>query len=120
MTVLRSVAAVAAGFLLFLGAERIIPAPAGVYAMNFLLLSVTWTVLAAVVAGFVTATIAGYREVPHAAMLGFLMVATGFISMKQQGIAQPGWYQTTIAGCGPVSALIGAALRLLMKVRARR
>jgi hypothetical protein len=35
--------------------------------------------------------------------------------MRQEGVSRPGWYQVTIAGCGPISALIGAAIRLLTK-----
>ena len=83
--------------------------------MNFLLLSVVWTVAAAVVGGYTAARLAGSREFPHVAALGLLMVIVSLVSMKQEGIAQPGWYQTTIAGCGPISAMIGAAIRLLTK-----
>src|SRR5580700_4773101 len=83
--------------------------------MNFLLLSVTWTVAAAVLAGYTTARIGRTREFPHAAALGLLMVIVSLASMRQEGLGQPGWYQTTIAGCGPISAMIGAAIRLLTK-----
>jgi hypothetical protein len=83
--------------------------------MNYLLLSVSWTVAAAVVGGYITALLAGAHEFPHVAAVVLLMVIASFLSMRQEGIAQPGWYQTTIAGCGPVSAMIGAAIRLLTK-----
>ena len=82
---------------------------------NYLFLSVAWTIAAAIVAGYISARIAGAHEFPHAAAVGMLMIAMSFLSMRQEGVSRPGWYQITIAGCGPISALIGAALCLLMK-----
>lgn len=120
MRLARSIFAVLAGFVLFLIIVRALNAfegalEAGGAVMNFLLLSVSWTVAGAVVAGYTAARIAGSHEFPHAAALGLLMIIVSLASMRQQGIAQPGWYQTTIAGCGPISAMIGAAIRLLTK-----
>jgi hypothetical protein len=120
--IVRSVVAVVVGFLVFVVFIRMLNVFTGVAAeggavMNFLLLSVTWTVAAAVLAGYTAARIAESREFPHAAALGLLMVIVSLASMRQEGIAQPGWYQTTIAGCGPISAMIGAAIRLLTKGR---
>jgi hypothetical protein len=85
--------------------------------MNYLLLSISWTVAAAILGGYIAARVAGSHEFPHAAAVGLLMIAVSFVSMRQEGITEPGWYQTTIAGCGPVSAMIGAAIRLLTKPR---
>jgi len=114
--------AVLVGFGFFLAVIRMLAAftgslEAGGAVMNYLLLSVAWTVAAAVLGGYITARVAGAHEFPHVAAVGLMMVAASFVSMRQEGIAQPGWYQTTIAGCGPVSAMIGAAIRLLMKGR---
>jgi hypothetical protein len=86
---------------------------------NYLLLSVVWTVTAAILGGFIAARIAGAHEFPHAAAVGMLMIGMSFISMREEGVSRPGWYQITIAGCGPISALIGAAIRLLTKPRQR-
>jgi hypothetical protein len=118
----RSVVAVLVGFGIFLVFVRMLAAltgglEAGGAVMNFLLLSVVWTVAAAVLAGYTAARLAGSHEFPHAAALGLAMVIVSLLSMRQQGIGQPGWYQTTIAGCGPISAMIGAAIRLLTKGR---
>jgi hypothetical protein len=118
----RSVAAVVVGFLIFAVFIRLLNLFTGLAAdggavMNFLLLSVIWTVAAAVLAGYTAARVAGSREFPHAAALGLLMVIVSLASMRLEGIRQPGWYQTTIAGCGPISAMIGAAIRLLTKGR---
>ena len=122
MRIVRSVLAVVIGFLIFAVFIRMLNvftgiAESGGAVMNFLVLSVTWTVAAAVLAGYMAARIAGSREFPHAAALGLLMVIVSLASMRQEGINQPGWYQTTIAGCGPISAMIGAAIRLLTKGR---
>ena len=91
--------------------------PAENYAtsMNYFLVSLTSTVLAAVVGGYITALIAGSHEFPYAAGLGFLMIAMSIVSMRQAGASRPGWYETSVAGCGPLSAMIGAAFRLLTK-----
>jgi hypothetical protein len=118
----RSVFAVLVGFGFFLAVIRMLAAftgslEAGGAVMNYLLLSVAWTVAAAVLGGYITARVAGAHEFPHVAAVGLMMVAASFVSMRQEGIAQPGWYQTTIAGCGPISAMIGAAIRLLTKGR---
>ena len=122
MRIGRSVLAALFGFGFFLAAIRVLAAFAGSpdsgpAVMNYLLLSVSWTVAAAVLGGYITALLAGAQEFPHVAAVGLMMVVASFLSMRQEGIAQPGWYQTTIAGCGPVSAMIGAAIRLLMKGR---
>jgi hypothetical protein len=124
----RSLAAIFLGFALFFAALRVMtavvgsgPDTTGAYVngpvMIYLIESLSWMVGAAAVAGFVTALVAGSHEFPHAAALSLLMVITGLISMRQQGVTQPGWYQTTVAGCGPVAAMIGAAIRMLTKRR---
>jgi hypothetical protein len=120
MRIARSLLAVLFGFGFFLAGIRMLAAftgslDAGGAVMNYLLLSVSWTVAAAALGGYLTARIAGSHEFPHVAAVGLLMVVASFVSMRQEGIAQPGWYQTTIAGCGPISAMIGAAIRLLTK-----
>jgi hypothetical protein len=118
----RSFLAVLFGFIVFIGIIRMLTALAGSLSPNppaieYLVLSLAWTVAAAVLAGFIAARIAGSHEFPHSAALGLLMVIMGVISMRQEGVTQPGWHQIAVAGCGPVSAMIGAALRVLTKTR---
>ena len=108
MRIARSAIGIIAGFLLFLAAIHWMPS-------WDLLPTLGCTVAAALVCGFFTALIAGAHELPHASALGLLMIGLSFLSMRQQGLTQPGWYQITIAGCGPVSAMLGAAMRLLTK-----
>lgn len=111
MRVVRSAAGILAGFGIFYAAVRMLPEESG------LLLNVTLTIIAALAGGYATAWIAGAHEFPHVAAVGMMMVGMGVISMRQEGAVQPGWHQISIAGCGPVSAMIGAAIRLLTKPR---
>ena len=120
----RSVVGVLFGFGVFLAIIRMLTAFAGSLTnaapANYLLLSVTWTVAAAVLGGYIAARIAGGHEFPHAAAVGLLIIGMSVLSMRQEGASRPGWYQITIAGCGPISAMIGAAIRLLTKPRLTR
>jgi hypothetical protein len=79
--------------------------------------SVAWTVGGALAGGFMAAWIAGSRELPWSAGVGFLLVLLSVLAMRRQGTAQPGWYETAVAGCGPISAVIGGTIRLLTKPR---
>jgi hypothetical protein len=117
----RSVVGILFGFGIFVAIIRMLSAFAGSLTdtppANYLLLGLVLTVVAAVLSGFITARIAGSHEFPHAAALGLLIILLSFISMRQEGASQPAWYQIAIAGCGPISAMIGAAIRLLTKPR---
>jgi hypothetical protein len=118
----RSLLAVAVGFGLTMGLIHLLSlwtGRAGNYSttMNYFLASLTATIFAAMFGGYVTAFIAGSHEFPHTAAVGLLMIAMSFVSMRQSGATIPGWFETSVAGCGPLSAMIGAALRLLTKRR---
>jgi uncharacterized membrane protein len=126
MKIARTVLSVLLGFGVFFAIIQMLSALAGSLNAgdlsnaapgNYLLLSVTWTIAAAVLCGYIAARIAGAHEFPHAAAVGLLMIGMSFLSMRQEGASRPGWYQITIAGCGPISAMIGAAIRLLTKSR---
>jgi hypothetical protein len=120
MKIARGVVGVLFGFGVFFAIVHMLSAFAGSLSNtapgNYLFLNVTWTIAAAVLGGYIAARIAGAHEFPHAAAVGMLMIAMSFLSMRQEGVSRPGWYQIVIAGCGPISALIGAAIRLLHKV----
>jgi hypothetical protein len=123
---LRSLSAVLAGFVVFALVVGILtPVVARAFgagdfqsfSLPVLIVTIGYCVVAAVAGGYLTAWIAGRRELPHAAGLGLLMIATGVVSMRQHGAVRPGWYESTIAGCGPVAAFFGAAIRRLTKGR---
>jgi hypothetical protein len=122
--IVRSVLGVLVGFGIFLVFVQMMSAFTGILTAgnnpapgNYLLLSVTWTIAAAVISGYITARIAGAHEFPHAAVVGLLMIGMSVLSMRAEGASQPGWYQIAIGGCGPISVMIGAAIRLLAKPR---
>jgi len=108
MNPLRTIAAVLTGYALIAAILRLFPT-------DIFLLAVTRTILGAIIAGFITALIAGSHEIPHAAAVGFLMIVMTFVAMRQQAILQPSLYEIAVAGCGPIACMIGAALRLLTK-----
>ncbi len=108
MKVARSIAAVAAGY-------AVIAVTLRVAEMGSFFRVLVATVLGALAAGFITAWIAGRREIPHASALGFILIAISFYSLRQQPAFRPGWYEIAIAGCGPIAAMVGAAIRLLTK-----
>ncbi len=108
---LRGIAGVAIGFVLFVVAIRMVSPSDG------LMLNATATIAASLAAGFLTALVAGSHEVPWAATVGMLMIGSSFLAIRQEGLPRPGWYEMTIAGCGPVSALLGAAIWLLVKLK---
>lgn len=122
--VFRSILAVVVGFALMAGiVMAVTPVAARAFhaedfrALNqaFMMVNLAYTSLAAILAGFVTAWIAGRKEIRHASMLGLLMIAASFVSMRQQGQETPGWYEVVMGGCGPIAALVGAALRMLVR-----
>ncbi len=120
MTLVRSLLAVPIGFVLFVASIRLIPTPPDTYPTNYLLLNLMCTISAAVLCGYLTALIAGRYELPHAATLGVVMVMVGFLAMHQAAAKRPGWPEIAIAGCGPIAALIGGAIRVLTKHRPKR
>jgi hypothetical protein len=92
-------------------------APAPSEGMNYFLLSAAVIAAASMLGGFVAALVAGGHELAHAAGLGFTMLAMSVVAMRQAGEARPGWYETSMAACGPMAALLGAAVWLLVKPR---
>ncbi len=109
MKFVRYFAAVVIGFALFVAAVRMVSPSDG------LALNATCTIAAAIVSGYLIALIAGSREMPVTSTVGLLMVVASFEIVRQEGLPRPGWYEMTIAGCGPVSLMLGAAIRLLTK-----
>jgi hypothetical protein len=112
--IIRSLAAVAAGYAVMAAIIRYF-APAPFEGMKYFLLSATCIAAASMFGGLATAFIADGHELAHAAGLGFVMIVMSVVAMRQAGEARPGWYETSIAACGPISALLGAAFRLLVK-----
>jgi hypothetical protein len=123
VSALRGVCGAIAGFLVaivviaFCERTAIIAFNVRSIGTGYMVASVAWTVGAAIAGGFVAAWIAGRRELPWSAVVGFLLIALSVVAMRRRGTAQPGWYETAVAGCGPISALVGGAIRMLTKPR---
>lgn len=110
--------AVAAGYAAMVAILHFF-APTPFEGMNYFLLSAACIAAASLLGGLVTAFIADGHELAHAAGLGLVMIVMSIVSMREAGAAAPGWYETSVAGCGPMAALLGAAIRLLLKPRPR-
>jgi hypothetical protein len=124
MRALRSILSVIAGFAVMAAIVMFLTPRVARYfraedfrTMNvpFMLANLGYSSAAAILAGFVTAWIGGYRELRHASALGFLMIVMSFVSMRIRGEHQPGWYEVVIGGVGPIAAMLGAAIRMLAK-----
>ena len=125
MRVVRSLIAVLAGFVL-LATVVGLATPAAMRAfgiseprtfhMGFFLANLAYTLVAAVAAGYLCGRIAGKHEVAHAAAIGLAAIVASFLTMRQQGATQPGAYDMTMAGCAPISAMVGAALAMMQRI----
>lgn len=129
MSLVRSVLAVLVGFAFF----AIVAGVATPYAMRafgveevasfemgFFMANLAYVVVAALVAGYVAGRVAGRLEIAHAAAVGLAMIVTAFLAMRQRGAVVPGPYELTTAGCGPLSAMVGAGVAMLQRLRAQR
>ena len=90
------------------------------FQMGFFLTNLAYTLVAALAAGYVCGRIARTHEVAHAAAIGLAAIVASFLTMRQQGAAQPGAYEMTMAGCAPISAMVGAALAMMRRLRPQR
>jgi hypothetical protein len=106
----RGIAGVLLGFGFFYFVVRYL-ASSG----SALWISLAGTIAAGAVAGYIAALVAGSHEFPWAATVGLGIVGMGVASMREAGIDRPGWFQIAIAGCGPMSVMVGAAVRLLTR-----
>jgi hypothetical protein len=110
LKIVRSLLAVLVGFAIFWAAMYWFPSESFTAVLGI-------TVASSVVAGYVTSLIAGFYEFPHSSTVGMLIIIYAFVSMLKQGLTRPEQFQIAIGGCGPVSTLIGAAVRVLTKKR---
>lgn len=124
MNALRTAAALLAGFAVFAALTGVFRPLVGrtlgvpgfqSFTMGILVATLAYSVISAALAGYLAGWIAGRLELAHAAGLGLMIIAMSIVSMRQLGETRPGWYEATIAGCGPVAAMFGAAVRRLTK-----
>ena len=129
MTVVKTLLAVLAGFGVFATVTGLATPFAmrafgitelATFHMGFFIVNLAYSVTAALAAGYLAGRIAGAREIPHAAAIGMMIVIAVFLAMRQRGAEQPGAYEMTTAGCGPVAAMVGAAIAMAQRLRTQR
>jgi hypothetical protein len=112
----RSILGVLVGFgVILLETAMVAPRVMGLMTMPVLLAAIGGGALAALVAGFLTAWIAGRLELRHVGILCLGIVALAAAIMIKQGSPRPDWYETALVGCAPMAAMVGGAMRLLVK-----
>ena len=76
---------------------------------RYLTVNVVASAVAALVAGWITGTLAGHDPLTHGFAIAALMVVLGLLSARQAGAAQPRWYRTLLVTLMPALAVVGAA-----------
>ena len=95
---LRSIGAVAAGYVVFAGSAALLfqlsgQAPHAAASAAFKVGSIAWGCVFALVAGFVTAHIAGRRPSTHAAIVGALIATGALVSLALRASDGARWSQ---------------------------
>lgn len=129
---LRSILAVVAGYatlfvlataatvaLAFIVPELAAETPEASPPAWYIAFNLAYSALFAVVAGYVTATLARREELRHAAALAALILLLGvpYIFIMRGGI-QPLWYLVALPLFGAAGAVAGGALKARLDVRA--
>lgn len=111
---LRSIGAVAAGYLVFGVSAALLfqlsgQAPHAEAPLAFKIASIVWGAVFALVAGWLTARVAGRRPVTHAAIVGALIALGAIVSLAASG-ADAKWSQLSalavMAPCAWAGGLI--------------
>jgi peptidoglycan/LPS O-acetylase OafA/YrhL len=118
----RSIAAVIVGYLVLAVAIMALFAvwfgssdaqPTGA----FMIYSLIYGLMAAIVAGYITALIAGRAEMRHAIALAAVALILGIVSMVMAGGREPLWYQVANLFVVVDGVLTGGFLRRLRRQR---
>lgn len=121
---IRSILAVAAGFViwtvLWVGAVQLTSITLPGYFVDdtlsgstgILLLLLGLSVTASVIAGFATASIAGYEEIKHTTTLGASLLIVGIYLQTTFWASLPPWYHVGFAAFLLPGALLGGRIRI--------
>jgi peptidoglycan/LPS O-acetylase OafA/YrhL len=80
--------------------------------------NIAYSVIAALVGGYVAAWIAPRRPVKHAVLLAVFALVMSIVSAVLQGDRQPRWYQVLLAVCMPMVIVLGGWARAHSRTRA--
>lgn len=124
MPILRSVFAVAVGYLVFAASAILLfklsgHDPRSYDSVSFMMLSVLYGFFFATLAGFVAALIGGRFEIEHSLAVASLIAAAGAASLLMRSALGAVWTQLAALLVMAPSAMAGGYLRMWM-VRRRR
>ncbi len=114
---IRSIGAVAAGYLVFAGSAALLfqlsgQAPHAAATQAFKIGSIVWGCVFALIAGFLTAHIAGRRPSTHAAVVGAIIAVGALLSMVLTPPGTARWSQiAALLLMAPCAWLGGAVAR---------
>jgi hypothetical protein len=80
--------------------------------LNYALVNLGYSLLAAAAGGYITAWIAAANPLIHVLVLGIVVLAMGALSALQARGKQPIWYGLTLLALMPLGVLAGGLLRL--------
>ena len=80
--------------------------------MTILIVSLAFSIVAAVPAEYVTALLAKRKEMKHAIALAVIMLLLGIVSWSFEGGIKPVWWYLGLFSLGPGGVLVGARLKL--------
>jgi hypothetical protein len=80
----------------------------------YLAANIGFSVLAAIVGGFVCGWIAGRAPLVHSLVLAAIVLVLGAVSALQPAPGQPAWYPWTMAVVGAVGVCAGGLIRMRM------
>ncbi len=86
----------------------------------YITVNIAYSVIAAALAGYVTARIARRRLMMHARILAFLLLLPVLTTGGQPAPGQPAWYPWIIGLLGALGALAGGHIRLFEVQRSER
>ena len=80
--------------------------------LAYVLVNFAYSLLAAMIGGYVTAWIAAGNPLKHVLVLAIIVLLLGALSALQQRRIQPIWYQLLLMVITPAGVMLGGLLRL--------
>ncbi len=119
---LRSIGAVAAGYLLIAAAIIILfavafPDPLATPGQGFMLFSLVYGFVFGILGGYVCGVIAQRSEVKHAAVIAGIGIILSIVSMAFASAREPLWYQLANMAVLTAAVLLGGWLRACQRVK---
>ena len=78
---------------------------------TYVVTNLIYSLAAAMLGGYVAATIGSRAPLAHACALAAIVFALAIVSAVQVGDRQPRWYQVVLAIVGPLGTVLGGLIR---------